>query len=682
MPKKVVVIGGGVAGLSAAHELAHRDFDVVVYERRQRLGGKAASVTTDHGFPGEHGFRFFPGWYRHLPDTMKHIPYKDRNVVDNLVPATLSLFARYDREPIEALLRFPRSIKDLATLAAFPKQMLEAGLTPSDFLFFFSKLAQFALYPESLRIKKFESQTWWQLMDADNRSEQFRAYLVTGITRNTIAANPRHASAYTVATVALRTLMDVVDLKRSIDRVLNGPTNEVWIDPWVQHLKKKNVEFVLDAELESIDVHGNELRSVRFLHRVLEARLLRAQVEAIRAMRDPNLPEELEKEKCQAFVELGGDPAALVTDGDAYARARNALDICLREADRPAVEADYFVFALPIEQMAYYVNRSEMLRRKDPSLVNLVRLSNHVEWMSGIQFYLTRDVPLTRGHVDCLDSDWSLTAISQTQFWSEVDMSERGKEPHRGKVKSILSVDISAWNAPGKGRRKEAFACTRAEIAREVWEQLKTSLNHDAVRLCDDDLLGWPQRKGPDLPEASYHLDQEIIDRFDRKKQAFYKVYESLRFEPEAVAERQESGEGPTLFAHGDRLHMNTEPLFVNRANTLHLRPGVKTKIERMFVAADYVRTNTNLATMEAANEAARLAVNEILISSSSRHPPCEIWSLAPPTDAITGIADFLIQPGAAVAGADVRPSALSAAAGLLQGTARRAFDSFLTRKR
>src|SRR6185312_8356713 len=155
MPKKVVVIGGGVAGLSAAHELVHRDFEVHVYERRQRLGGKSASVTTERGLPGEHGFRFFPGWYRHLPDTMRNIPYKDRTVASNLVPASQSLFARNHRNPIEALLRFPRSVKDLMTLAAFPEQMLRAGLTAADFLFFFSKLAQFAVCPESVRVSKF-----------------------------------------------------------------------------------------------------------------------------------------------------------------------------------------------------------------------------------------------------------------------------------------------------------------------------------------------------------------------------------------------------------------------------------------------------------------------------------------------------------------------------------------------
>ena len=64
----VAVLGGGVAGLTAAHELAERGFDVTVYERKA-LGGKARSIpvagTARDGrrdLPGEHGFRFFPGF--------------------------------------------------------------------------------------------------------------------------------------------------------------------------------------------------------------------------------------------------------------------------------------------------------------------------------------------------------------------------------------------------------------------------------------------------------------------------------------------------------------------------------------------------------------------------------------------------------------------------------------------
>jgi uncharacterized protein with NAD-binding domain and iron-sulfur cluster len=48
MAPTVAVLGGGVAGLSAAHELVERGFDVGVYEARELFGGKARSF----GVPG------------------------------------------------------------------------------------------------------------------------------------------------------------------------------------------------------------------------------------------------------------------------------------------------------------------------------------------------------------------------------------------------------------------------------------------------------------------------------------------------------------------------------------------------------------------------------------------------------------------------------------------------------
>src|SRR6476660_5795728 len=93
--KRVAVLGGGMAGLAAAHELIERGFKVDVYERKA-LGGKARSIpvkgTAAGGrkpLPGEHGFRFFPGFYHHVPDTMRRIPFpgNKNGVWDNLVTA-------------------------------------------------------------------------------------------------------------------------------------------------------------------------------------------------------------------------------------------------------------------------------------------------------------------------------------------------------------------------------------------------------------------------------------------------------------------------------------------------------------------------------------------------------------------------------------------------------------------
>src|SRR5215218_11469233 len=77
--RRVAILGGGMAGLAAAHELVERGFRVTVYERKS-LGGKARSIpvagTAAGGrkpLPGEHGFRFFPGFYHHVPDSMRRI---------------------------------------------------------------------------------------------------------------------------------------------------------------------------------------------------------------------------------------------------------------------------------------------------------------------------------------------------------------------------------------------------------------------------------------------------------------------------------------------------------------------------------------------------------------------------------------------------------------------------------
>lgn len=75
----------------------------------------------------------------------------------------------------------------------------------------------------------------------------------------------------------------------------------------------------------------------------------------------------------------------------------------------------------------------------------------------------------------------------------------------------------------------------------------------------------------------------------------------------------------------------NCEPLLVNTAGSLNNRPDAVTKIQNFFLAADFVRTNTDLATMEAANEAARRAVNGILDATGSSASRCMVYPLHEP---------------------------------------------------
>src|SRR5262245_32569762 len=60
--RSAIVIGGGLAGIVIARELALRRWRVILLEKSKRLGGKAGAEVKD-GRPVEHGYHVFPKWY-------------------------------------------------------------------------------------------------------------------------------------------------------------------------------------------------------------------------------------------------------------------------------------------------------------------------------------------------------------------------------------------------------------------------------------------------------------------------------------------------------------------------------------------------------------------------------------------------------------------------------------------
>src|SRR5438477_3503482 len=116
----VAVLGGGIGGLTAAHELAERGFRVALYEALPGFGGKARSMPLvgsgtngRRDLPGEHGFRFFPAFYKHLPDTMMRIPDPGNiSVFNNLVHATRIHVARAEKPPLVLTARIPQNLED------------------------------------------------------------------------------------------------------------------------------------------------------------------------------------------------------------------------------------------------------------------------------------------------------------------------------------------------------------------------------------------------------------------------------------------------------------------------------------------------------------------------------------------------------------------------------------------
>lgn len=523
MKRRVVILGGGVAGMSAAHELVERGFDVTVYEQNGIPGGKARSLSVPNSatsgrnpLPGEHGFRFFPGFYRHLPNTMQRIPYKQnpKGVFGNLVEAREAAVNFRGQRHVILPTRFPRTPGELRDLLVQAGHLPPGiGLTIEDMEVYVESVWRILTSCEERRADEYEKQSWLDFIHANGRSETYGRYL-GGTTRVLVAADPKHANARTVGDILVQMLFDVVEPGVSADRVLNGPTNEVWIEPWLHYLRGRGVDYRFNATV----------RSLRF--------------------------------------RAGCVTGAVVTE-TVNGRRRNRL-----------VTADFYVAAVPVEVMAELLRGTPAIVRADAMLEGVQRLARDVSWMNGIQLYLSEDVPLTHGHQMYLDAPWALTSLSQAQFWrGSVDLPRDYGDGH---VNGIISVDISEWDTPGTYVTKPAKRCTPEQVTEEVWRQLKSAVDGLEDRL----------------------LRRAFLD--------------------------------PALRRVGGRF-TNAEPLLVNKVNTWRFRPTARTRIPNLFLASDYVRTYTDLATMEAANEAARRAVNGILDEAGSDEPECPVWKLHEP---------------------------------------------------
>jgi hypothetical protein len=256
--------------------------------------------------PGEHGFRFFPAFYRHLEDTLKRIPLPagreaiGRTVYDNLRPTIrqgiglsgedLRRIRREGGKPVarendpspcddapdrrnggtivEILRERPTSIEGLRDRTdRFVKRL---GGTNKDALLLFAKLLRFMTSSPERRKARYEDISWAQFLGITNKRgkpvkpQKFSRPMVHHIqsaAQALLAFNANEADARSYGNVAVQMFLDGGTDGRDIDRILTGPTSETWLDPWRRYLESEGVRF-FKGELKSIQVVGDELLPV------------------------------------------------------------------------------------------------------------------------------------------------------------------------------------------------------------------------------------------------------------------------------------------------------------------------------------------------------------------------------------------------------------------------------------
>lgn len=520
----------------------------------------------DPVLPGEHGYRFFPSFYRHVFDTMRRTPVLERaevephevalareigrsrasgefrvsratesyrTVFDNLVPTLDFKIATGDgRAPIAVPRTRAGSFAEVRSLALqmFGRLKIEAA----DLARFTLKLAQYATSCAARR-QTYEEQTWADFVAADRCSQAFRDALerwpqaLVGI-RSTVA------DARTVGTISMQLLLDQTTSAGVRDATLNGPTSTAWFAPWQEYLAARGVRFHR-ATLEGLRLDGG-----------------------------------------RASCEWEGGRPDLVGEPDYLLLALSPLEThrVISSMWRAASGPERAAFRPELRAILDLFGRTDAGDGALPVDRSLSAESGPVRHYGGIQFYLPHDLGPAEGHIYLAASDYRLSAISQAQHWRQ-RLSKGGAgdiaggDPLLASLLCVLSIDIGDWYSASSRSGKRAVDCSRDELAEEVWDQLCKAVSHG----------GWTP-----APYVGYHIDDDM-------------VYGPRRRDPP---------------------EKNASPYLVCQASDWKMRPqiedlsrGYDVFFHNLSVAGTLMPTFTRLTTMESANESARHAVNGLL---------------------------------------------------------------------
>lgn len=528
--------------------------------------------------PGEHGFRLFPAWYRHLLDTLGRIPLRQRGhgpratdtgrrVLDNLRPNDAIQFALKGGQTF----RLPRvRIRNLEEGRKILRNFFhKAGYRPEDVGRLTLRNLRYMTASSERREREYEEMTSAELLGGSGLGERVREHLNLA-PELLVALDARDGDARSNGNIAVQMLLDQMEPGRRVDCTLNGPTSVAWFRHWREYLESQGVRF-----------RRRHLRGIK----VFDVAGLPLIVRPV-------------------FGPTGEHPGTPDDDpGDPGDHGSAKPD------EAPLAPADYYVLALPPQRLAELLSQGgneeftggESLRRlsiaadgEDNDIVRIQWFHNQfvdcrasrpkgpLRHMAGIQFFLDSDLKFVAGHHAYPDSAWGVTSVSQPQYWAE---RRRSFDGYRG----LISAIITRWDEPGSDLvgRKPAWSCSPEELARETWHQISSTFPADEVR------------------------------GLGSVKPLFFHVDRALHY---------------PLGADGThtKLAFNASPYLVNRVGDWKKRPGkpgdYRVHLGCLVFAGTLPQTFTRLTSMESANESARHAVNAILKHAGYSGQICQTW--------------------------------------------------------
>lgn len=548
--------------------------------------------------PGEHGFRFFPAYYRHLDDTMSRTPiyvggqYAYRSALDNLCTTTVETIglsekdrqeigsaAKQDKGPVEVRRDPPKTLQELRDrIEGF---YLQLGCTQKDVAMFAARVLRLMTSSKERRKAEYEKRSWRSFVgtseDAPGDGTAKLPYspamvrLIESTAQCLLALSAGEADARTYGDAEIQLFLDLFKSGAKTDRTLNGPTSDAWLEPWREHLERLGVRFFL-GKLTGLHVHS----------------------------RTGELVPEIRN--------VDGKAVDLV--------AQDGHTLLQYDPSNPGSSPDFYVLALDIKKAHDLIDQAKLSpgkprgRDTEHASRDFLRLHDFYEKieprglkdMTGVQFFFDAKTSIGKGHMYFPYSEWGLSSISQSEFWSERGNFADGYQ-------GVLSVDVSHVTQP------------HSPSAPSFQEVLAQRLPQPKV------LREAAPTKGrqKDAARVSSGADDKVADDKDAwygRRLVAYGVWKELR---DRIAKSDQLAE-PRAFhvdtnIAGAPKWSNASRYLAALPNTWSSRPGLaddgsveySVNHKRWVLCGTFMATYTRMTTMEAANESARHAVRAIL---------------------------------------------------------------------
>jgi squalene-associated FAD-dependent desaturase len=249
---KVVVVGGGIAGLSAATRLVEAGHQVALYEKRPTLGGRAYSIVDDTtGDIIDNGQHVVMGCCRALRGFLARIGASEQLRLQRDLDVTFvdedGGRRRLKAAPLPAPFHLLGGVAGFATL----------GLRDRIHLL---KVAAAILRPTALLPAASDYETVERWLDRVGQSETARRGFWRPLTRATLNDEPRTASAKMLEAILREAFFGSRDDARL--GLARGGLSELYAEPAARWLESHGARVVTAAPVEALRVEGGVVRGV------------------------------------------------------------------------------------------------------------------------------------------------------------------------------------------------------------------------------------------------------------------------------------------------------------------------------------------------------------------------------------------------------------------------------------